>query len=431
MFKKVSLVFALLLALLVPVTALAQGPIEPQHSDPYWSVSYWNNTQLSGTPVLVTTETNINYNWGAGSPYPEVAADQFSARWVRYIDVTPGTYRFSLTSDDGARLWIDDVLILDSWYDRAAQTDHIYQYLSAGHHLVRMEYYENAGLAVAQLSWVQAEPGAGRWRAEYFNNMTLSGAPALVRNEAEIDHNWQTGSPAPGVVRENNFSARWTSTVDVAANNYTFNLTTDDGARLWVNGHLLIDAWFQQAATTYTGNIYLQEGPVTLEVQYYENAGFAEIALSTAPPLTGVPATTAVIVDNQDSGFVTGGSASSWRTETEGYDGQLLWTQNNDMVRANYNWARWYPNLNPGRYEVFVYIPNRFTTTAQARYWIAHEGGLSLQIVDQSLNGGQWVSLGTYQFRGDGSGYVSLADVTFEPYLSRLVAFDAVRWEPR
>jgi hypothetical protein len=102
-----------------------------------------------------------------------------------------------------------------------------------------------------------------------------------------------------------------------------------------------------------------------------------------------------------------------------------------DTVRANYNWARWYPDLTPGFYEVFVYIPFRYTTTAQARYWIAHEGGLSLQIVDQSANGDKWVSLGTYRFRGDGSGYVSLADVTFEPYLSRLIAFDAVKWDPR
>jgi len=26
---------------------------------------------------------------------------------------------------------------------------------------------------------------------------------------------------------------------------------------------------------------------------------------------------------------------------------------------------------------------------------------------------------------------VSLADITHEPYVSRLIAFDAVKWEPR
>jgi hypothetical protein len=43
----------------------------------------------------------------------------------------------------------------------------------------------------------------------------------------------------------------------------------------------------------------------------------------------------------------------------------------------------------------------------------------------------QWVSLGTYRFRGSNADYVSLADVTYEPRLSRLIAFDAVKWEPR
>jgi hypothetical protein len=51
--------------------------------------------------------------------------------------------------------------------------------------------------------------------------------------------------------------------------------------------------------------------------------------------------------------------------------------------------------------------------------------------VNQSANGDRWVSLGTYRFRGTRDDHVSLADVTFERYVSRLVGFDAVKWEPR
>jgi hypothetical protein len=51
--------------------------------------------------------------------------------------------------------------------------------------------------------------------------------------------------------------------------------------------------------------------------------------------------------------------------------------------------------------------------------------------VDQSANGNRWVSLGTYWFHGTRDDYVSLADVTYEPRLSRLIAFDAAKWEPR
>lgn len=169
-------------------------------------------------------------------------------------------------------------------------------------------------------------------------------------------------------------------------------------------------------------------------MEYYENDGVAAArlnwtAVDDVPP-TPEPPSDAIIVDETDSGFVRGGSASGWRVAQEGYAGQLLWTRNNDRVRSRYNWARWYPDLLPGRYEVLVYIPERYTTSAHARYWVAHRDGYTLRVVDQSTNGDRWVSLGTFHFNGDGDEYVSLADVTYEPYLSRLIAFDAVRWDP-
>jgi len=103
----------------------------------------------------------------------------------------------------------------------------------------------------------------------------------------------------------------------------------------------------------------------------------------------------------------------------------------NDWQRPNYNWARWYPDLTPDRYEVFVYIPDRYTTTSNARYWVSHQSGFTLRQVNQSTTGDRWVSLGTFWFRGSSNDYVSLADITHERYVSRLIAFDAVKWEPR
>ncbi len=430
--SKFTILFALL-SVVVPV--MAQGPITPQHSDPVWQAAYWNNMSLSGTPVLLREEANIDHNWGSGSPDSSVNADGFSARWTRYIDVTPGTYVFTVTSDDGIRLWVDGDLIIDRWYDHAPQTFSAEKELSSGHHLVKVEYYENGGQAVAKLEWQLkgTPPEITHWRGEYFNNITLSGDPVLVRNDTSIDFNWGNSSPVPGVVPEDRFSVRWTRTLDLSAASYHFTLTTDDGARLWVNGHLLIDAWQDQAPQTYTEDIFLPGGPVTIELQYYENQGGAVARLSwnTDAPPTPPPSPGTVIVDDLDSGFVQGGAASGWRTANEGHNGHLLWTLNNDVVRSNYNWARWYPALRAGRYEVYVYVPDRYTTTGQARYWILHEDGYTLKIVNQSAHGGTWVSLGTYNFSGSGTEYVSLADVTFEAYHSRLIAFDAIKWEPR
>jgi hypothetical protein len=114
-----------------------------------------------------------------------------------------------------------------------------------------------------------------------------------------------------------------------------------------------------------------------------------------------------------------------------GRGGWFYWTWNNDRVRSGYNWVRWYPDVGPGRYEVSVFVPEGRVRTSAARYWVSHRGGYTLRRVDQSANGGRWVSLGTYWFDGTRKDYVSLADVTYEPYLSRSVAFDAVKWESR
>ena len=424
----VSLIVLLLSSLMLSSSVVSAQDPSPQHSDPTWQASYWNNMALSGSPVLQRSESNLDYNWGTGSPDAAVWADSFSARWTRYLDLAAGTYRFTATSDDGMRVYVDGVAIIAQWYDHSAQTVSVDRSLAGGHHLVVVEYYENTGDAVARFSWTPL--GAiTNWRGAYFNNKTLSGTPALVRDDAQVNFQWGSGSPAPGVIGSDGFSVRWTRTLNLEAGSYRFSMTVDDGGRLWVNGHLLLDAWKDQAPRTYTGVLYVPGGGVPVKMEYYENTGGATAQLSWVKTDGTAPGT--VIIDNGGKGFVKGGAPNSWRSEPEGYDGDLLWTKNNDYVRANYNWARWYPGLKAGRYEVFVYIPHRFTTTAKARYWISHAGGYTLRIVNQSAYSNQWVSLGTYRFRGNSNDYVSLSDVTYEPYLSRLIGFDAVKWVSR
>lgn len=33
-----------------------------------------------------------------------------------------GTYRFTASTDDGMRVWIDNVMIIDAWFDSQVQT---------------------------------------------------------------------------------------------------------------------------------------------------------------------------------------------------------------------------------------------------------------------------------------------------------------------
>lgn len=396
-----------------------------------WRGEYFNNMALAGTPSLVRYDSEINFDWGAGSPAPPViGTDHFSIRWVTWLDLPAGTHRFSISVDDGARLWVNDHLLIDAWRDQAATTYAAEIILPGGPTQVELEYYENAGMAVARLQWSRTDPPTDSWRGEYFNNQTLTGNPALVRDERHIDFDWANNSPAPGTIGSDNFSVRWTRTLTLSGGQYRFTATSDDGVRLWVNNQLLIDAWRDQAAAAYAGEITVNGGSVPINMEYYENKGQAVAKLSWE--LIGkASAGHTVIVDDADSGFVKGGAATGWRVVGEGFGGSLTWTRNNDWKRPYYNWARWYPKLFAGRYEVFVFIPERYTTTTSAKYWISHADGYTSRIVDQSTTGSRWISLGTYRFAGTDRDYVSLNDVTGEPRLSRLIAFDAVKWVAR
>jgi len=96
----------------------------------------------------------------------------------------------------------------------------------------------------------------GGFKAEYFNNRTLSGQPVLTRPDPEIDFNWGNGdirgenSPAESI-NVNNFSARWSGELEVdLTDTYTFQITANNGFRLWLDEQPIIDFWDNGTASS-------------------------------------------------------------------------------------------------------------------------------------------------------------------------------------
>jgi hypothetical protein len=115
---------------------------------------YFPNEQLSGTPVLKRCENApINYSLGKSSPDPLVPVDFFSARWHGIFDFEAGRYTFPNVMDDGMRIWIDDVLVLDKWFGNSGVTYPLELDMTAGYHAVKVEYFEANGNATAVMTW--------------------------------------------------------------------------------------------------------------------------------------------------------------------------------------------------------------------------------------------------------------------------------------
>ncbi|HEU0176891.1 MAG TPA: glycoside hydrolase family 9 protein [Blastocatellia bacterium] len=131
-------------------------------------------------------------------------------------------------------------------------------------------------------------PGNGDGlRGTYFQGTALAGAPLLTRVDPTVNFNWGGGSPAPGVVPNDQFSVRWEGLVEARSDElYTFSVTHDDGARLWVNDQLIIDKWTDHAAIEDSGSIALQLGQrYTIRLEFYENGGDASATLAWSTPL--------------------------------------------------------------------------------------------------------------------------------------------------
>ncbi|MFH0771048.1 MAG: glycoside hydrolase family 3 C-terminal domain-containing protein [Candidatus Omnitrophota bacterium] len=118
---------------------------------------YFDNGELKGEPVLRRVDEQIDFDWAQLSPVPDMPNDKFSIRWTGKLAVSfSDKYELSVTSDDGARLYLNGKLLIDNWRDQVATTKNKIVELKTGEEYdLCVEYYENSGLAGVKLGWVR------------------------------------------------------------------------------------------------------------------------------------------------------------------------------------------------------------------------------------------------------------------------------------
>jgi len=116
---------------------------------------YYDNADLTNL-ILTRTDATLDFSWGNGSPANGIGADSFSVRWTGQVQpLYSETYTFKTLSDDGDRVWVNGVLLIDDWKtQRGTKTNSGTISLQAGvKYSITVEYMENSGGAVMQLYW--------------------------------------------------------------------------------------------------------------------------------------------------------------------------------------------------------------------------------------------------------------------------------------
>ncbi|MDI3421481.1 alpha-L-fucosidase [Streptomyces luteolus] len=132
-----------------------------------------------------------------------------------------------------------------------------------------------------------APEGRGKGlRQEIFDNPELTGKPKVTRTDSDVNHAWKyTGSPHPAIPSDG-FGIRWTGALEPRrTETYTLTTVSDDRARVWIDGELVIDAWDPHGPRVDKAQVALKAGTRhSVRIDYAEQSGEAHMKLLWSSP---------------------------------------------------------------------------------------------------------------------------------------------------
>lgn len=116
------------------------------------------------------------------------------------------------------------------------------------------------------------------FKAEYFKNKTLSGAPEVIRTEPSIDYDWEYGAPLDGFPTDG-FSIRWTASYMPSTDGQLkIHLGGDDGYRLFVNDRHITGDWGNHSYSSREVEMPVEAGKeYRFRIEFFDNISSAII----------------------------------------------------------------------------------------------------------------------------------------------------------
>lgn len=146
------------------------------------NAAYFGSPSLSGEPLVVRTDSMIDFAWTLNGPAPGIARDWYAVRWTGSFTVPAGGVRhIGVDGSDGYRLYLDGQLVIDDWRKvshRALLTP--ITFAPGSTHSLRLEFFETTGNGRVKLVWDAGVPDDWRARIDSAVAVARSSDVAIV-----------------------------------------------------------------------------------------------------------------------------------------------------------------------------------------------------------------------------------------------------------
>ena len=333
----------------------------------------WNSLPdfNSLTPLKSGTSSNVDLSVSNRS-------SSYAFLWQGFITIpTSGDYTFETNSDDGSQLFINNssTPLINNDGVHAPWTVSGTLHLEAGVYPIRLSFFQNSGGQTMDVYWSSNKglarqkisddalstgtTGLNYWYYEGswsslpdFNNLT----PVKTGNSANIDLNVRSTEVSYGMM--------WQGLITIpASGNYTFELNSDDGSRLYIGNTQapVVDNDGVHAPWPVTGTQYYEAGVYPIKILFFQNGGGQKMEmywssntgiarqpipdnafLGNAPETSSVTSTiTAAEISGSRNFYFSSSSGDDSRNEAQAQNVNTPWRSLNKL-------NSYFPNFQPG-----------------------------------------------------------------------------------
>jgi len=289
---------------LVPWSSLKPGLVEEEYIFPQGS----RMPTLNGrSPNKFRRVDSVSYRKTSGLWPGFSSKDNFAVRWSGFLIITSGgVYRFSIVSDDGSKLYIDNKYIINNDGIHGMRSKQASFRCKAGQHYLRMEMFNKRGrsgmvfmyrgrdtrnrMKVVSGSALRYIAAKGFKEEVFFNIGASTNLPSITadakqwdalggaRMERVVPHVVYASSKTnwPGFAGSDNYACRWSGFLAIdRGGRYRFSLISDDGSRMFVNERVTVNNDGCHAMRNQEGIITLSRKKWKIKIEYFESGGSA------------------------------------------------------------------------------------------------------------------------------------------------------------